>query len=113
MRDDAEATFARYDRDRSGSIDAQELRTALRELGLNADATQAASILARFDADRSDQLELGEFKQLVKEMRRFALAGAQSGGAPTRHEPREAAKAAAGEEAAAAEAKATAEAKAA
>ena len=95
MRDDAEATFARYDRDRSGSIDAQELRTALRELGLNADATQAASILARFDADRSDQLELGEFKQLVKEMRRFALAGAQSGGAPTRHEPREAAKAAA------------------
>ena len=83
--------FARYDADRSGSIDAKELRTALEGMGLATSSAQAADVLARYDADRSGQLELPEFRTLVTRLRQFqgqaataatgSTAGAGSGAA--------------------------------
>ena len=69
--EDIAAVFARYDRDRSGDIDAVELRKALNALGLPADTAEAALVLAAYDADASGQLDLGEFAKLVGQLRAF------------------------------------------
>ena len=74
------ATFRRYDRDQSGSMDVAELRGALLELGLAADTSQTAKLLAKFDSDRSGRLEIEEFASLVAELMRFQAAS----GAPSR-----------------------------
>ena len=63
--------FFKYDANRSGDVDADELRAALAELGLDASTEQAAAVLAKYDKDRSGALELDEFAKLVRELRTF------------------------------------------
>ena len=79
--------FNRYDSDRSGDIDASELRDALRGMGLPTDTAQAATVLAKYDADRSGRLDLPEFRRLVDELRRFQAAASPT--APLRQETAE------------------------
>ena len=78
-RHDVLRVFKQYDADRSGGIDAKELRAALQGLRLVTDGAQAAAVLAKYDADRSGVLELDEFERLVTELHRFA---SRSGAAP-------------------------------
>ena len=47
MYDDARRIFAAYDRDGSGFVDGSELRVALRDLGIDADSNQTASLIAK------------------------------------------------------------------
>ena len=70
--------FAWYDSDGSGSIDLQELRAALMELGLDAASLglsaevweeQLSAIVRKYDADGNGTLELGEFALLVGDLR--------------------------------------------
>ena len=73
------ATFERFDRDRSQSIDVTELRAALQALGLPTATQQATSILSRFDADRSGRLDVDEFAALCLELQKFqATSGVTS-----------------------------------
>ena len=65
-------TFQRYDTDSSGSIDMEELRNALRKLGLRAGALEAGNILRRYDADESGTIELCEFAVLVRDLQVYA-----------------------------------------
>ena len=70
-RDDVLDAFERYDTDGSGDIDVLELRSALTDMGLSVDTTQAAAVLAKFDKDRSGGLQLPEFRLVVEELRSF------------------------------------------
>ena len=63
--------FAHFDRDRSGAIDVRELANALRQLGIDANESQAAAILRQYDSDRSGTIEMDEFARLVKDIRNF------------------------------------------
>lgn len=70
--DDAvHATFVRYDRNNSNSIDNAELRHVLGALGLSTTGAQAEAVLRRYDRDRSGRLELPEFRELVFMLRRY------------------------------------------
>ena len=68
-------TFVRYDRDASSTIDAKELREALRTLGMAADSHQAEQILGRYDEGGRGSLSLDEFRRLVAELRAFEASG--------------------------------------
>jgi len=81
LHDAARRVFIAYDRDRSGDIDAAELRAALRDLGLDATSGQAAAIVAKYDNNRDARLDFVEFSQLLHELRQFQ---AQQLGAPQR-----------------------------
>ena len=72
--------FQRYDSDKSGDIDARELRTALQGMGLPTDGAQAAAVLAKYDRDHTGGLELEEFSRLVSELSRFQQS--RAGAAP-------------------------------
>ena len=48
--------FSAFDTDRSGDIDASELRAALRQLGMQADGQQAAAVLQRYDSHGGGKL---------------------------------------------------------
>lgn len=63
------AAFERYDADRSGAIDRDELQMALQELGLGKDLDTEATetILKRFDDNGDGILQLREFAGLVAE----------------------------------------------
>lgn len=77
------ATFERFDRDGSRSIDVSELRAALQALGLPTATAQATQILARFDADRSGRLDVDEFASLCAELQKFqATSGIAASLAP-------------------------------
>ena len=58
---DVPTVFHRHDRDRSGDIDAIELRDALNELGVATDSRQARAVLVKYDRDKSGKLEFDEF----------------------------------------------------
>lgn len=60
--------FHEFDRDSSGAISSSELRMALRKLGVNLDAREAAEMLDRYDADHSGQIELPEFRRLAEDL---------------------------------------------
>ena len=75
--------FHRFDQDKSGDIDARELREALQALGLATDTAQAAKVLAKYDRDHSGKLEFDEFLHLVTELRGFQRRA--QGGAPVTH----------------------------
>ena len=64
--------FSRYDLDHSGDIDVEELRPALRRLGLRFAAPQVTTILRRYDADANGRIDLVEFAVLVRELQLFA-----------------------------------------
>ena len=86
---DVASVFHRFDKDRSGDIDASELRDALEALGLSTSSEQAVRVMHKYDKDRSGKLEFDEFLRLVTELRSFqgtaavapvALAGASATG---------------------------------
>lgn len=58
----------RYDEDGSGGIDADELYTALDELGLPVEIEEAARLVTKYDSNNSGTLEISEFLELVSEM---------------------------------------------
>ena len=64
--------FVKYDTDGSGAIDVEELRNALRRLGLRAGALEATNIFRRYDADESGTIELHEFAVLVRDLQLYA-----------------------------------------
>ena len=53
------AAFDKFDTNRNGTIDAGELRDALREAGLDPSYQGAAEMLARFDRDRNARQQRG------------------------------------------------------
>ena len=67
-------TFAQYDADNNGSIDAKELQLALAQLGLPANARETVVILEKYDADSNMVLTLSEFNRLVQDARCFQEA---------------------------------------
>ena len=73
------AAFERFDADRNGTIDAGELREALRNLGVSADGSQAVAILKRYDADRSGGIELVEFARMVHDLIDYQGGGTGDG----------------------------------
>ena len=84
--------FAWYDSDGSGSIDLQELRAALIQLGLDAATLglsadeweeQLNAIVHKYDADGSGTLELGEFALLVGDLRGDATSVVESSAVPS------------------------------
>jgi Ca2+-binding EF-hand superfamily protein len=66
-------TFMKYDKDGSGDIDVEELRPALRRLGLPADTETANNIIKWYDADESGRIELHEFAVLARDVSVFAI----------------------------------------
>ena len=61
-----------FDRDGSGTLDAEELRPALKSLGLDTSDRQCEAILRAWDHDRSGKLDLLEFTELVKSLQTFS-----------------------------------------
>ena len=58
-------TFERYDINRTGALSRSELRTVLRDLGLDLTREQAVTVLREFDVDGSGTLSLAEFAALA------------------------------------------------
>ena len=56
--EDVVSIFHRYDKDRSGDIDATELRAALNDLSIKADADDARRVLKSYDGDNSGKIEV-------------------------------------------------------
>ena len=56
--EDVVSIFHRYDKDRSGDIDATELRAALNDLSIKADAEDARRVLKSYDGDNSGKIEV-------------------------------------------------------
>lgn len=73
-------TFSKYDTDASGDIDINELRPALRRLGLPADTATANSILMWYDSDESGRIELHEFAVLARDINVFQSFDLDSSG---------------------------------
>ena len=73
-------TFSKYDKDGSGDIEVEELRPALRRLGLPADTETANSILKWYDADMSGRIELHEFAVLARDVAVFTAFDADHSG---------------------------------
>jgi Ca2+-binding EF-hand superfamily protein len=65
-------TFKKYDKDNSGDISLEELRPALRRLGLAADTASANAILRWYDHDESGHIELYEFAVLARDVSVFS-----------------------------------------
>ena len=64
--------FTRYDTDQSGAIDPDELRDALRKLGLKAGNLETEAVFKRYDIDCNGTLELHEFAVLVRDLQLYA-----------------------------------------
>jgi Ca2+-binding EF-hand superfamily protein len=62
VEQDLQAVFTRFDRDKSGSIDARELASILEALGLEPDDDELRTIFARLDADKSGRISLDELR---------------------------------------------------
>ena len=71
VSDDVDAEWQRADEDRSGSIDIDELHSALQGLGLNTTYDQSLEVMKRYDTDKSGTLDRDEFRRLVLELRAF------------------------------------------
>jgi len=65
IKDRQESVFRKYDRNRDGSLDKRELRSALAELNLDLSGDEAAAALRRFDANGSQSLDMQEFSRLA------------------------------------------------
>jgi Ca2+-binding EF-hand superfamily protein len=64
--------FVRYDKDGSGAIDIDEMRDALRKLGVKAGALEEAQLFRKYDCDGSGEIELFEFATLVRDLQLYA-----------------------------------------
>ncbi len=74
------AAFDAFDTDGSGDIDARELRSALKQLGMETDGAQAAAVLRRYDSG-AGTLGLAEFAKLVTDLQQYQGGGGGGGGA--------------------------------
>ncbi|KAL1499636.1 hypothetical protein AB1Y20_011835 [Prymnesium parvum] len=64
QRRQAQAMFAMYDKDRSGTIDAAEFREAMQRCGFNSEETDA--MFAEADVDGNGDMDLEEFTELMR-----------------------------------------------
>ena len=71
MPDNVRRAFQMFDTDRSGDIDARELRKALQHLGMEADSAQTQGVLRKYDTAGKGKLVLVEFNKLVQELLDF------------------------------------------
>lgn len=62
---DLRLVFDVFDTDRSGSIDAQELRKAMKALGFKISKESIEEMIADLDADKSGSIEFDEFLEFV------------------------------------------------
>ena len=62
-RDAMKALFKKYDKNKSGTVDVKELKTALGQIGVDPDELEA--MLAEYDANGDKQLDLEEFVKLM------------------------------------------------
>ena len=62
------AAFERFDANRSGKIDYNELRPALQHLGVRSDSEEALRVLVAYDRNGDGLLSLAEFGELVHRM---------------------------------------------
>ncbi len=63
---DLKRQFNEIDFDHSGQIDAHELRTALKKLGINVPDDQLRTLLAEGDSSEDSELDFGEFVAFIK-----------------------------------------------
>lgn len=63
-----DTAFSLFDQDGSGSIDATELRSALRAMGTSLEADDAVEILRKYDASGSGSISLQEFRALASDL---------------------------------------------
>ena len=59
-------TFDLFDKDQSGSIDAEELGEVFRSLGQHYTEAELEEMIAEIDTDRSGSIEFGEFLHLMR-----------------------------------------------
>jgi Ca2+-binding EF-hand superfamily protein len=59
---DLHEIFQRFDRDRSGSMDARELGSLLEALGKDPDDDELAALFKRFDTDRNGRISFDELR---------------------------------------------------
>ena len=62
------AAFERFDVNRSGKLDYNELRPALQHLGVRSDSQEALRVLVAYDRNGDGLLSLAEFAELVHRM---------------------------------------------
>jgi Ca2+-binding EF-hand superfamily protein len=60
-----EVLFEDFDKDSSGSIDAKEIITSMRGLGLDLDLKDAQEMIKQFDTDGNGVISKPEFKKLM------------------------------------------------
>jgi Ca2+-binding EF-hand superfamily protein/outer membrane protein OmpA-like peptidoglycan-associated protein len=68
------AAFDKFDRDRSGKINARELREAFVAL-MFSEVPETQTILHKYDADRSGELSLSEFRSLAHDLGTYQAKG--------------------------------------
>ena len=66
--------FKNYDADGSGAIDAQELKLALVDLGIDVSATETEAILKKYVDGDEDELDLKSFSRLINDLGTTDLA---------------------------------------
>lgn len=57
--------FNLFDRDGAGTIEAEEVRVALRVLGYNPTAEEMKSIVGKYDSDSSKHIDFDEFTKII------------------------------------------------
>eukprot|EP00347_Sterkiella_histriomuscorum_P023352 403334973 len=65
--DEIRSAFELFDRDNSGNIDVNELRDAMKALGIYLKKEEVKNMMARVDKDGSGSIELDEFMALMAE----------------------------------------------
>jgi len=84
----AEAAFMKFDVDRSGTIDAEELCHALAEAGLNVTTEQSKFVLRKYCAEGETTLDLQSFTQVVEHVHSSELKRALTDRMTLRTHPR-------------------------
>jgi len=72
--------FRKLDKDGSGELDRQEIRAALKELGVDPDSRLARQQLRKYDEDNSGTLDIDEFTRYVKDVQESQALLAELGG---------------------------------
>lgn len=67
-------TFAKFDRDGSGAIDASELTLMIEAFTPGLGSSEVQRLMARFDDDGSGELSVGEFGRMLQQLRPLAAA---------------------------------------
>jgi calcium-binding protein CML len=61
-------TFAKHDKNRSGTLDRKELKVVLKELGIDTTLSKAQAVLKEFDSDHSGSISLREVTALCRKL---------------------------------------------